>query len=71
MQFFRAELDGRLVAVVRVTDGGAAYRLTRSRPEWERVPDLDRLVRQLPADQIYWDPVDEDIAQSAVAELTS
>ena len=69
MQFFRAEIEGRLVAVVRLTEDGEAFRLSRSRPTWERVPELDRLVRALPADLIYWDAVEESVALSAAAEL--
>ena len=69
MQFFRAELEGRLIAVARVDDRGEAYRLTRSRPTWERVPELDRLAHFTAVDAIYWDAVDESTARSAAAEL--
>ena len=69
MQFFRAEIDGRLVALVRLDDDGHAFRITRNRPGWERVPDLDRLARDLPADRLFWDPVDEATARSSAAEM--
>ena len=69
MQYFRAEIDDRLVAVLRVTDKGEAFRLSRSRPTWERAPDLDRLARALPVDLLSWDAVDEETALSAAAEL--
>jgi hypothetical protein len=71
VQFFRAEVEGRLIAVVRLTDDGQAFRLSRNRPTWERVPELDRLTRALPGDLIYWDAVDEATAQSAAAQLVS
>ena len=71
MQFFRAEIEGRLVAVVRLTDEGEAFRLTRNRPTWQRVPELDRLARTLPADLLSWDPVEESVALSAAAELSA
>ena len=69
MQYFRAEIDGRLIAVVRLTDAREAFRLSRSRPTWERVPELDRLARGFPGDLLYWDAVEESVALAAAAEL--
>lgn len=69
VRFLRAEIDGRLIAVARVDDGGAAYRLGRNYRSWMRVPDLDRLAKFLPVDQLFWVEVDVETSRSSVAEL--
>lgn len=69
MQFFRAELDGPPVAVVRLTADGEAYRISRNRPHWARSPEHDRLARRLPADLLHWEEVDVTEGEVAAREL--
>ena len=69
MLYFRAELDGPLVAVARLTEDGRAYRISRNRPQWERSPQLDRLARRLPSDLLHWELVDRATGEASADEL--
>ena len=65
--FFKAELEGRVVAVVHVDGDGGAFRLGASHGAWEAAPELARLVEGRPGDRIYWEPIAEAEAR-ALAE---